>query len=44
MNSRDNDFELIELKERAREFLLLDVNESQKNLMNLINDNKIILK
>jgi diamine N-acetyltransferase len=33
MNSRDHDFELIELKERAREFLLLDVNESQKNLV-----------
>ena len=33
MNSRDNDFELIELNERAREFLLLDVNESQKNLV-----------
>ena len=33
MLSRDNEFELIELKERAREFLLLDVNENQKNLV-----------
>ena len=33
MLSHDNEFELIELKERAREFLLLDVNENQKNLV-----------
>jgi diamine N-acetyltransferase len=33
MHSRDNDFELIELNERAREFLLLDVDENQKNLV-----------
>ena len=29
----DNEFELIELTHRAREFLLLDVNENQKNLV-----------
>lgn len=29
----ETDFELIELNERAREFLLLDVHESQKNLV-----------
>jgi diamine N-acetyltransferase len=33
VSSHDNEFELIELKERAREFLLLDVNENQKNLV-----------
>ncbi len=33
MNSHENDFELIELNERAREFLFLDVNENQKNLV-----------
>ena len=33
MLSHDNEFELITLKERAREFLLLDVNENQKNLV-----------
>ena len=33
VQSIDNEFELIELNERAREFLLLDVNESQKNLV-----------
>ena len=33
MPSLENEFELIELNERAREFLLLDVNESQKNLV-----------
>ncbi len=31
--SIENEFELIELNERAREFLLLDVNENQKNLV-----------
>jgi diamine N-acetyltransferase len=31
--SHVDEFELIELKERAREFLLLDVNENQKNLV-----------
>jgi diamine N-acetyltransferase len=31
--SPEHEFELIELNERAREFLLLDVNESQKNLV-----------
>ena len=29
----DNEFELIELTHRAREFLLLDVNENEKNLV-----------
>ena len=29
----ENDFELIELTHRAREFLLLDVHEHQKNLV-----------
>jgi len=33
MPTSGNEFELIELNERAREFLLLDVNESQKNLV-----------
>ncbi len=33
MPSHVDEFELIELKERAREFLLLDVNENQKNLV-----------
>jgi diamine N-acetyltransferase len=31
--SHDNEFELIELNVRAREFLLLEVNENQKNLV-----------
>jgi diamine N-acetyltransferase len=31
--SQKNEFELIELNERAREFLLLGVNENQKNLV-----------
>ena len=29
----NNEFELIELNERAREFLLLEVHEGQKNLV-----------
>lgn len=33
MPSADNNFELIELNERAREFLLLEVNEMQRNLV-----------
>ena len=33
MHSHDNEFELIELDVRAREFLLLDVHENQKNLV-----------
>ena len=33
MPLHDNEFELIELTHRAREFLLLDVNENQKNLV-----------
>lgn len=33
MTSHQEDLELIELNERAREFLLLEVNESQKNLV-----------
>jgi len=33
MASHQVDLELIELNERAREFLLLDVNEKQKNLV-----------
>lgn len=33
MPSREDEFELIELNERAREFLLLDVNENQRNLV-----------
>ena len=33
MPSSDDEFELIELNKRAREFLLLDVNENQQNLV-----------
>jgi diamine N-acetyltransferase len=33
VHSHDNEFELIELDVRAREFLLLDVHENQKNLV-----------
>ena len=33
MPSHEDGFELIELNERAREFLLLEVNENQKNLV-----------
>ncbi len=33
MSTSEDDFELIELTDRAREFLLLDVHESQKNLV-----------
>ena len=33
MPTSDNEFELIELNERAREFLLLEVHEGQKNLV-----------
>ena len=33
MPSHQDDLELIELNERAREFLLLEVNENQKNLV-----------
>ena len=36
MPLRGNDFELIELNHRAREFLLLDVNENQKNLVSSV--------
>ena len=33
MSTTEEDFQLIELTDRAREFLLLDVHESQKNLV-----------